>query len=51
MTVQGQTSSATITVSGQKTIASNTTGCTNCSATSFSVQNPYTAVYMYKRVS
>lgn len=51
MTVQGQTSFATITVSGQKTIASNTTGCTNCSATSFSVQNPYTAVYMYKRVS
>lgn len=45
------TNSTSITVSGQKTTASNTNGCTNCSGTSFSVQNPYTAVYMYKRVS
>ena len=33
------------------TTASNTTTCTNCSATSFSVQNPYTVVYMYKRTA
>ena len=45
------TNSTSITVSGQKTTASNTNGCTNCSGSSFSVQNPYTAVYMYKRVS
>jgi microcystin-dependent protein len=45
------TASTTITVSGQKTTASNTTTCTNCSGSSFSVQNPYTAVYMYKRTA
>ena len=45
------TGSTTITVSGQKTTAFNTTTCTNCSATSFSVQNPYTVVYMYKRTA
>ena len=45
------TSSTSITVSGQKTTASNTNGCTNCSGSSFSVQNPYTAVYMYKRIA
>jgi microcystin-dependent protein len=44
-------SSTTITVSGQTTTASNTTTCTNCSGTSFSIQNPYTAVYMYKRTA
>ena len=33
------------------TTESNTTTCTNCSGTSFSVQNPYTAIYMYKRIS
>ena len=27
-----------------------TTGCTNCSGTPFSVQNPYIVVYMYKRI-
>ena len=33
-------SSATITVSGQKTTASNTTTYTNCSAKSINIQNP-----------
>ena len=28
----------------------STTACTNCSGTSFSVQNPYITVYMYKRI-
>lgn len=32
------------------TTESNTTTCTNCSAQSFSVQNPYITVYMYKRI-
>ena len=45
------TGDTTVKVSGQKTTASNTTTCTNCSATSFSVQDPYTVVYMYKRTS
>ncbi len=33
------------------TTASNTTTCTNCSGTSFSVQNPYVVVYMYQRTA
>ncbi len=45
------TNGSTITVSGQTTTASNTTSCTNCSGLSFSIQNPYTAVYMYKRTA
>ncbi len=45
------TAEAKITVSGQTTTASNTTTCVNCSGASFSVQNPYTAVYMYKRTT
>ena len=45
------TGNTTITVSGQTTTESNTTTCTNCSATPINVQNPYVAVYMYKRVS
>ncbi len=28
----------------------STTACTNCNGTSFSVQNPYITVYMYKRI-
>lgn len=31
-------------------VSSSTTKCTDCDGTSFSVQNPYTAVYIYKRV-
>ena len=30
---------------------SNTTTCTNCSAKSINIQNPYTVVYMYKRTA
>ncbi len=33
------------------TTASNTTTCTNCRGASFSVQDPYTVVYMYKRTA
>ena len=44
-------SSATVKVSGQKTTTSNTTTCTNCSAKSINIQNPYTVVYMYKRTA
>ena len=29
----------------------NTTTCTNCSAKSINIQNPYTVVYMYKRTA
>ena len=32
------------------TNASNTTTCTNCSQKAISVQDPYTVVYMYKRI-
>jgi microcystin-dependent protein len=45
------TSSKKITVSGQTTTESETTTCTDCSGTSFSIQNPYTAVYIYKRTA
>ncbi len=31
--------------------SSNTTGCTNCNSSAINVQNPYTAVYMYKRTA
>ena len=33
------------------TTASNTTTCTNCSGAQFSIQDPYTVVYMYKRTA
>ncbi len=33
------------------TNASNTNSCANCNGTAFSIQNPYTAVYMYKRTA
>lgn len=33
------------------TVASTTTTCNNCNGTSFSVQDPYVTVYMYKRVA
>lgn len=33
------------------TTASNTTTCTNCSAKSINIQNPYTVVYIYKRTA
>lgn len=33
------------------TTASSTTTCTNCSSSSFSTQDPYITVYMYKRIS
>ena len=45
------TADTKITVSGQKTTASNTTTCTNCSANPINVRNPYTVVYMYKRTA
>ena len=45
------TANTKITVSGQTTTSSNTTTCTNCSGASFSVQDPYTVVYMYKRTA
>ena len=48
---ENETASSTITVSGQKTTASNTTTCTNCSSSPINVQNPYTVVYMYKRTA
>ena len=47
----GKVDSTSITVYGQKTTASNTTTCTNCSAKSINIQNPYTVVYMYKRTA
>ena len=47
---KNSTASTTITVSGQKTTASSTTQCTNCTSTSFSVQDPYIVTYIYKRV-
>ena len=37
-----RTMAETITVSGQTTITSNTTTCTNCSNKAISVQDPYT---------
>ncbi len=33
------------------TNASNTNSCINCNGSEFSIQNPYTAVYMYKRTA
>lgn len=33
------------------TTASSTTTCTNCASSSFSTQDPYITVYMYKRIS
>ena len=47
----GKVDSTSITVYGQKTTASNTTTCTNCSAKSINIQNPYTVVYIYKRTA
>ena len=45
------TNDTVLTVSGQKTTTSSTTSCTNCSANSFNIQNPYISVYMYKRTA
>ena len=45
------TEKTTITVSGQKTTASNTNGCTGCNGTSFSIIDPYITVYMWKRTA
>ena len=45
------TNNTLLTVSGQKTTASNTTTCTNCSANPINIQNPYISVYMYKRTA